>query len=245
MDDHVAHPPAKRAKAAPRSSSTKEAKELRVPSVTARKLAAPRPKKTPARMKPSKALASVSASERRRSARSGKGETTYVERDDSEDDKEMLEGVAKWDGWDEGQASDNDGEGTDSEAESGSVTSTATPAPAPKQKPKGPAAAPKGSDDSELSDLDSEEIEQDVEEDQADEEEEEEATPPPAKANGKKATARGGATKTAAAPKAKPSPRNGKAKSKAALPAAGKSTRLTRRTKTSKSEEFAMDESDD
>jgi sister-chromatid-cohesion protein PDS5 len=176
----------------------------------------------------------VTDSERRRSARSRKSETKYVERDSSEDDEEMWEGVAEWE-----YLSKDDGEGSDNESEAGSATSAATPVPAPKKKPEPTPTATKGGDESELSELDSEELGQ--------EEEEEEASPPPAKANGKKTNARGGRRKSsgAAASKAKPSPKNGKPASKAAVPAPGKSTRLTRRQKTTKSDDYAMDESDD
>ncbi|OIW33397.1 hypothetical protein CONLIGDRAFT_628284 [Coniochaeta ligniaria NRRL 30616] len=248
IDDHVAPPTAKRAKPAQKSSSAKESKEARAPKAAARKLAVPRPKKTPSRpKKPFRASPALNDSERRRSARSRKSETKYVERDSSEDDEEMLEGVAEWD-----YLNNPEGKESDNESVARSNASSATPAPAPKKKPAA-AARPvaKGSDDSELSELDSEDVEpekeHDDEEEQEEEEEEEEVSPPPAKSNGKKANARGGARKPSgtAAPKAKSSPKSGKsAASKAARPAPGRSTRLTRRTKT-KSEEYAMDESDD
>jgi sister-chromatid-cohesion protein PDS5 len=201
---------------------------------------APKPKKTPSRPKRvSRSSPVVTDSDRRRSARSRKSETKYVERDSSEDDEEMWEGVAEWKYLKKSQ-----GEGSDGESEAESAVSAATPAPtrAPKKKPEAPPAASattQGSDDSELSELDSQEIE-------LEEQEEEESSPPPAKANGKRTDARGGARKPsgAAASKPKPSPKNGKPLSKAAPPPPGKSTRLTRRQKT-KSDEYAMDESDD
>lgn len=237
----MAHPPAKRARPAPKSSSAKDPKESKAPKAGIRKLAAPRPKKTPSRPKKQPRESPVlNDSERRRSARSRKSDVKYVERDDDEDEEEMLEGVAEWEYPNENAEPEDEGSDDESVAES---ASSATPAPAPK-KVDAPRAAVQHTDESELSELDSEGIELDEGKGDEVEEEEEEASPPPAKANGKRANARPSARK-ASASKARPSPRNGKpAASKAAPPAPGRATRLTRRTKT-KSDEFAMDESDD
>ena len=83
-------PTAKRA----RSSISKQAK-----SPAAKKIAKP---KTPAKKKstgedfePSSSTV-MTASERRRSGRGASAKKVYVDRDDSEDDEEMLEGVSKW-----------------------------------------------------------------------------------------------------------------------------------------------------
>ncbi|KAB5570546.1 armadillo-type protein, partial [Coniochaeta sp. 2T2.1] len=87
IDDHVAPPAAKRAKPAQKSTSAKEAKEPRPTKPAARKQATPRPKKTPSKPMPP----ALDDTERRRSARSRKSDTKYVEPDTDEDEQEMLE----------------------------------------------------------------------------------------------------------------------------------------------------------
>ncbi|EOO04414.1 hypothetical protein UCRPA7_88 [Phaeoacremonium minimum UCRPA7] len=108
VDDRAeVHPPAKKAK--PTVKVAKTAAQPKVAKVPAKK-AAPKAK-TPAKPKKAKAFSSspVADSERRRSGRSRHAQT-YIERDSSEDDEEMLDGVAEWD-YEEGKDSDQEDNG--------------------------------------------------------------------------------------------------------------------------------------
>ena len=87
-----AEPPAKRAKTqiktVIREKSTK-------PKTSSKKSVKPRKESKPKKQRES-ASSAVPASERRRSSRAHKA-SDYKERDDAEDEEEMLEGVAAWD----------------------------------------------------------------------------------------------------------------------------------------------------
>jgi len=100
----------------PRQASTSKAATTKAP---AKKLAKPKtPAKKAKKAKPeSTPRSAVEESARRRSVR-GAGAKSYADRDDSEDDEEMMEGVSKWEYEDGHVESDNGGEaGSDSSAE--------------------------------------------------------------------------------------------------------------------------------
>ncbi|KAK0645913.1 armadillo-type protein [Cercophora newfieldiana] len=221
-------------------------------------------KPTSSRAKPKKSTAAESSPvldrDRRRSGRS-RVNTTYIERDSSADEEEMLEGVAEWrysGSDDEDESGEEQESKAASEAASESEAEEAAPPPAAKKsaaprKKAAVSAAKDDDDDSELSDVPSvvEEEEKEAEEEAGEEKEEEqhddededmEASPPPARGRASKAT-NGKGSKTAAA-KAKPKGKPAPAKAKAA-PA--KSTRPTRARarKAASDDDDEMDVDDD
>ncbi|KAI1376681.1 armadillo-type protein [Hypoxylon crocopeplum] len=149
-----------------------------------------RSKKTPSRSKRGATSSSpaVDSADRRRSGRSKKN-STYIERDSSEDDEDMLEGVAAWDYYDHRgnrmQDDQDSSELSDVEDE---------PAPADEED-QGEAVGGEQEEDSELSNV------------EEDEEEAPSSPPPPPKTNGR-------SRRAAAA-----SPASSKAKSQASRPA--------------------------
>ncbi|KAJ9152143.1 Sister chromatid cohesion protein pds5 [Pleurostoma richardsiae] len=223
MDDGAeGRPSIKKVKAPPRTAQPKAAKR-------APKKAAPKTTKTPSRPKKAATASSpVESSERRRSGRSRKSHT-YIERDSSEDDDEMLEGVAEW------AYDDSDVEKPPEAEESEAEDSTPEPMDEDKDEPVSEKAAE--DEESELSEPPEDIVE--------DEEEKEEPPPPPA-SNGRRATAanskakRKPAAKSAAKPAAKP-----EAPAAKAAPAKT-SARATRAAKSRKAKDvYAMDEDDE
>ncbi|KAL7626837.1 Sister chromatid cohesion protein pds5 [Parahypoxylon ruwenzoriense] len=202
--------------AAPKAAAkVKTPKAPKPPSKKSSKAAkAPKPKKVAA-----SSSSAADSADRRRSGRSRKN-SSYIERDSSEDDEDMLEGVAEWDYYDEeGKMIEDDDSSELSEPEE-----EAEPA-----SEEDNAEAPGGSqEDSELSDI---------------EEDEEEAPPSsPPKTNGRKGKAAASpptsktkslvsrpAAKTSAT-KGK-SPAASKAKAKPAPKTRAPSTRTTRSRK--------------
>jgi sister-chromatid-cohesion protein PDS5 len=118
-----------------------------------------KPKATP---KAKRSSLSVPESERRRSGRSH-NISTYAERGDEEDEKEMLEGVAQWEYGKGGNNDDDDDEGASEQEESGNEDSTDGSEP--------------------------ENDEPEAEAEEAVEEDDEESEPEPPKSNGKKPAA--------------------------------------------------------
>ncbi|KAK1756062.1 armadillo-type protein [Echria macrotheca] len=163
-----AQPPAKKTKLPSRPA--REAKEPK-PKASSTKKTSSKPKKV-SKPRPKKSAAGSSSpagdENRRRSGRA-RGNRSYMERDSSEDDEEMLDGVAEWD-YVNGSGSGE--EEAESEAASDSEPEEA-PKASGKKAPAATKAAPKGDEDSELSDAVSE-VEEPEEEEKADEEEEEE-----------------------------------------------------------------------
>lgn len=140
-----------------------------------------------------------------------------MERDSSEDDDEMLEGVASWEYL---KRSGQAGSENESEAE--------------------------GSDPMDEDEVEDEKVQDPPEEEESElselEDEAEEATPPPAKANGRKAkNAAGPSSKT---PTKATLVSRGKAASKPA-PAVAKGPSRSLRGRKPKSDAYAMDEDDD
>ncbi|RKU48186.1 hypothetical protein DL546_009503 [Coniochaeta pulveracea] len=235
VDDGDHNPPAKRSKA----TTTRERKEPRAAKAPSKK-ATPKPKKTPAK-KVSRASPAIADSERRRSARSRKS-NTYIERDDDEDDEEMLEGVAEWDYAESGEesskgskadANDREESGNESSELSDAASDDDTGSPVPARQKAQPrsrtqpqsaakkkteaatATSPNADDESDLSELASEDSNG---EGNDQEEGAPSSAPPPAKSNGRRETK----SKTKAAT------------TKTLPPAQGKTTRLTRRTRAAK-----------
>ncbi|KAI2639670.1 armadillo-type protein [Hypomontagnella submonticulosa] len=221
------------------------------PRATARVKATPKVTKASSRkpaVKPSKASRSKKAApssspamdsaDRRRSGRSRKN-SSYIERDSSEDDEDMLEGVAEWDYYDErgNPVQDDDQDSSDlSELEEPAVTDKV-----PSDEPE--------EEDSELSDVE----EQKEQEEQVEQEEEEEAQPlPPQRANGRRGRAApppaSGSKPSVSKPATKASttkrksPAASKAKAKPAPKAKTPSTRSTRSRRAAAQEQDEDDE---
>ncbi|KAK4176089.1 putative sister chromatid cohesion protein PDS5 [Triangularia setosa] len=218
-------PAAKKSRVQPKEPRIKEA----------RKIATPKPKKS---SKPKKAPSSpkrsaVSDANRRRSGRSmAKGNQSYIERDSSEDDEEMLDGVAEW----EYEGENGEEAGSDDEAEvetgnddkKGDDSSSELSEPEEVEEDSNEKEGDVEMTDEKPAEEDEEEEEQVAEADDEKEEEaepeaevEEEEAPPPTKANGRKGRS------AAAAPKEKAKPA---AKEKAPPAAAKKQTTLPTRT---------------
>ncbi|KAK3380003.1 putative SPO76 protein [Lasiosphaeria ovina] len=215
-DDRVeAHPASKKAKVSPKVAQPKEPKAPK----SATRRASLKAKKPTTKPKKSSSSSAMNDADRRRSGRSN-ANRSYIERDSSEDDQEMLGGVAEWEYMSQsGSDNDEDDDGDDSPAEeTGNKEASAAP---PRD----------AEEESELSEP--EEVSEPEEEGEGEEEEKEkEASPPPARAaNGRKGRSAAG-TKAKPKPKAVPKP-------KAAKPAA-RSTRARR-----KADEDEMDEDDD
>ncbi|KAK1537015.1 uncharacterized protein CCOS01_02335 [Colletotrichum costaricense] len=202
-DDRGDHHPAKKARSAPRVREPKAPKE-------------PKPKKQkvkkPAKVKAPRRESDIPLENRRRSGRAATTAVSkYTERDSSDDDREMWDGVSKW------TYENEDGEQTEvsDDDDDSSVLSEAPEEENGEGAKKPTAAADDSGDDSPLSEVEdvaTEEPEKEaVEAD--DEEEPEEATPPP-KSNGRKgrsaaASKAAAKTKLPARPaaKEKPAPR--------------------------------------
>ncbi|KXJ94728.1 armadillo-type protein [Microdochium bolleyi] len=208
MDEHWdGHPAQKKARSTPK---VREPKPPRAKKAAKTKVAR-KPKKTRESGAPA-----VDDANRRRSGRAQHTNNTYMERDSDDDDDDMLEGVAKWDYYDEDGnviARDDDDEDDEDDEESGS------------EAEDGESESEGGGDASEKAD-----DEDDAEPDEA--EAEAEPEPEPVKANGRK----GRAAAAAPAPKALPTrpaaskvgaARGGKAKP-AAAPTRAPSGRSTR-----------------
>ncbi|KAK0673929.1 putative sister chromatid cohesion protein PDS5 [Cercophora samala] len=224
-------PAAKKSRVQPKEPRIKEA----------RKIATPKPKKP---SKPKKAPSSpkrsaISDANRRRSGRSmAKGNQSYIERDSSEDDEEMLDGVAEWEYEGENNGEEeagSDDEGAEAESRKKGDDESSSELSEPEVEEEEDKEEEEGDvemTDEKAAEEEKEEEEQEVEADdekeeeaevvvEEEEEEEEEEAPPPAKANGRK-----GRSTAAAVAKEKGKPA---AKEKAA-PAAKKQTTLPTRT---------------
>ncbi|KAL1871871.1 hypothetical protein VTK73DRAFT_1839 [Phialemonium thermophilum] len=238
---HDSRPPAKRAKAQPKSGG--QAKDSK-PQKAASKKTATSKKRSKPRDAAAGAAAELENAERRRSGRSRKSQT-YVERDSSEDDQEMLEGVAEWEYGDQDENSDEPGDGgsdagegsgseeavdgddTHSASASASVSAAGTKRPSAGQTVQ--------EDESELSDVEADSPE---------------ATPSPPKSNGRKQTRRTVTpSKSAALPTRAPPERTKSSKTKGAASAkkapSRTSARPARGKRTKTADAYDMDDDDD
>ncbi|KAK0748582.1 armadillo-type protein [Apiosordaria backusii] len=222
-----ARPAAKKSRVQPKEPRIKEA----------RKIATPKPKKPskPKKARSTPKVSAISDANRRRSGRSvAKGNQSYIERDSSEDDEEMLDGVAEWEYEDEnGQEAGSDDENSNGKKkDDGSSSELSEPEEVEEEE--------KGEEEGDVEMADGKEAEEEKEEGEQEEQEaddekeeepeseaeeevevEEEEAPPPTKANGRKG-------RSAAAPKEKAKPA---AKEKSTAPAAAKKqTTLPTRT---------------
>ncbi|GKT52398.1 smad nuclear-interacting protein 1 [Colletotrichum spaethianum] len=208
MDERGDHQPAKKARQTPKAKEPKAPKE-------------PKPKKQkvkkPAKVKARRPESDIPPENRRRSGRATRV-SQYTERDSSDDDREMWDGVSKWE-YVDGEPTPE--EETDDDDDDSSVLSEVPDKEDGKKGAKKSAAKVNDSgDESPLSEVEDEataepEPEPEKEEEEADDEEEpEEATPPP-KSNGRKGRSAAAASKAAAktklparpAAKEKPAPR--------------------------------------
>ncbi|KAI1881581.1 hypothetical protein JX265_000407 [Neoarthrinium moseri] len=171
-------------RAAPKAKTDKSTNAKR-PAVKAKASAKPR--------KPARSSPLPESGDRRRSGRT-RQDSSYIERDSSDDDDDMLEGVAKWQYYDEegnqleaDEEEEDDGQSGLSEVEE--EEAEAEPMDEDKSEPE--AAEAQGSDDA------PEEEQVEVETEEAEEAEEEEAPPP-------RSSGRRGRSRSAAAPAAKP-----------------------------------------
>lgn len=193
------------------------AKRVRTQSKAAsreKKPKTPKAKKVSKARKPRPSRDSPPPSERRRSGRSHKV-SVYTERDDDEDEAEMLEGVASWQYED-----DSDGSGDDNEAGSDAESELSD---APSEEQAEESGAESGKEESEKEDEDDNETpEMEVDE------------PEPPKSNGRKTTlaSRG---KAAAKPAVKAS----------ALAEAKRPTRSTRSRRGKESAEMDVDDDEE
>ncbi|KAH6693988.1 Spo76 protein [Plectosphaerella plurivora] len=200
------------------------AKEPRLKAVPKKKAPAAAKPKKPKRSKPARSVSPpVNDADRRRSGRSRKTTSAYMERDSSDDDREMMTGVATWkyedeEGEDDDASSSAVSEPADSDAEAmeeDAPEEEAGPSPpksakrkapaAPKTQPKRPEPVDDDDDDSALSDP------APSGDEAGDEDDEDEKEVPPPKSNG-----RGGRKAAAAALPSRPA----RGKKEAAPPAA-------------------------
>ncbi|KAI0841561.1 armadillo-type protein [Hypoxylon sp. FL0890] len=219
-----------------RTTVPKASVKVRTPKVAKApsKKAAVKSAKTTSRSKKAATSSPVTDSaERRRSGRSKKN-SSYIERDSSEDDEDMLEGVAEWDYY------DKEGNRVRDDDEDSSELSEPDEEQAPADEEGKADTAKEEQEESELSDI---------------EEDEEEAAPPPSppKTNGRKgrAAASSPVSKTrtlASRPAVKASSSKGKAPatSKAkAKPAPKTKTTSTRSTRSRRAATQDQDEGED
>ncbi|KAK0622899.1 armadillo-type protein [Immersiella caudata] len=261
-DDRPDNQPAAKKTKLPSRPAPKEPKAPK-PSAPKKATSSSKPKKpTSSRAKPKKVRAAESSpmpdGDRRRSGRS-RTNTTYIERDSSADEEEMLEGVAEWRySGSDSEGEPESGEEHDSDAASHAANDSASeePAPArsgkknaaPGKKPTAPAAKDGADDDSELSDIASvvenpEEEEEEKEEQDNDEDEEIQSSPAPT-ARGSRAT--NGRKGKAAAPKGKPKAKDASAKAKAApAKTSARPTRASARKKAASEGDDEMDVDED
>ncbi|KAI3336840.1 armadillo-type protein [Xylariaceae sp. AK1471] len=247
-DERAEGQPAQKKARAPVQKATPKVKTPRAPKTSSSR-ATGKPK-TSARSKKPTASSSpaLESADRRRSGRNRKS-SSYVERDDSDDDDDMLEGVAKWQYYDdEGNAileEDEENEDSSSLSEVDVVEDEAEDMDEDnndevKEKDK-PNPAEDDQEDSELSEVEVE--------DEPEDEPEEDTPPPPPKSTGRK-----GRSAAAAAPVEKSLPSRpamkeralkGKssaahaAKSKPAPKARAASTRATRSRRAAAEEDEA------
>ncbi|KAK1675674.1 armadillo-type protein [Colletotrichum godetiae] len=205
-DDRGDHHPAKKARSAPR---VKEPKAPREPKPKKQKV------KKPAKVKAPRRESDIPLENRRRSGRAATTTVSkYTERDSSDDDREMWDGVSKWTY--ENEDGEQTGEEVSDDDDDSSVLSEPQEEENGEESKKPTAAADDSGDDSPLSEVEDVPTEEpEKEEVEADDEEEpEEATPPP-KSNGRKGRSAAAASKAAAktklparpAAKEKPAPR--------------------------------------
>ncbi|KAK3368174.1 putative SPO76 protein [Podospora didyma] len=222
------NPPSKKSKV----TRAVQVKEPKAPKSVQKKASA-KPKRLPVRPKKTTGPP-MSDRDRRRSGRS-RNSQSYIERDSSEDDEEMLGGVAEWEyvsksGSEASNDDDDDAEDSPNEEISVKRTDSAKKGKASSS----PVQEDDREDESELSDL------SEPEEEEPEQEPEEEATPPPrVAANGRK-----GKAVPAAATKAKPQAKAAPKSKAGAASTAPASTRATR-GRAKKVEVDEMDEDDD
>ncbi|KAK1964869.1 hypothetical protein LY78DRAFT_682157 [Colletotrichum sublineola] len=219
MDERGDHQPSKKAKQGPRTKEPKAPKE-------------PKPKKQkvkkPAKVKARRPESEIPLENRRRSGRA----TTvskYTERDSSDDDREMWDGVSKWE-YIDGEPTPEEGSDEDEDDDSSVLSEVPDKKDSKKGTKKSAAMADDSGDESPLSEVEDEalaepepdkeeDVEEEAEEEAAaaadDEEEPEEAATPPPKSNGRKSRSAAAASRAAAkmklparpAAKEKPVPR--------------------------------------
>ncbi|KAK4227942.1 armadillo-type protein [Podospora fimiseda] len=112
-------PAAKKSRVQPKDpKAAKESKSGSSKSSASRKIATPKTKKSSSsKSKRARSPAPVSDANRRRSGRSA-ANASYIERDSSEDDEEMLEGVAEWE-YEDGEEQESGSENESAESGSG------------------------------------------------------------------------------------------------------------------------------
>ncbi|KAI1495541.1 armadillo-type protein [Biscogniauxia marginata] len=219
-------PAHKRAKAAPKTTpKTKAASKATKGS----KRPAVKSSKNPARSKKARASSSSpgpESADRRRSGRSKKN-SSYIERDSDDDDDDMLEGVAKWDYYDdEGKVIDDEDSSGLSDVEENEPMEEDNEdenedEDEDEDKGQEEDPVPAEEDGSELSEVEvevEEEVEAREEEEEVEEEEEKEEEVPPPKSGGRR-----GRSVAAAAPKTKSLPSRPAVKSSATAASKGKS----------------------
>ncbi|KAK4198159.1 putative sister chromatid cohesion protein PDS5 [Triangularia verruculosa] len=214
-------PAAKKSRVQPKEPKIKEA----------RKIATPKPKKPsrPKKAPSSPKVSAISDANRRRSGRSvAQANQSYIERDSSEDDEEMLDGVAEWE-YEDGNGEEASGD--EAEGENGSDKKKADESGSElseheevEEEDKEEEADVEMTDDKQAEEEGEEpeeeaddEKEEEAEPEAEAEEEEEEEAPPPTKANGRRG-------RSAPKEKAKPAPKEKSA------PAVKKQTALPTRT---------------
>ncbi|GJC86713.1 sister chromatid cohesion protein pds5 [Colletotrichum liriopes] len=230
VDERGDHQPAKKARQAPRVKEPKAPKE-------------PKPKKQkvkkPAKVKARRPESDVPPENRRRSGRATRV-SQYTERDSSDDDREMWDGVSKWE-YVDGEPTPE--EGSDDDDESSVLSEVSDKEDGKAGAKKSATEANDSGDESPLSEVEDEapaEPEAEKEEEEADDEEEpEEATPPP-KSNGRKGRSTAAASKAAAKTKL---PARPAAKEKPAPRAATRASARTTRGRAAK-ESMDIDESE-
>ncbi|RDL34437.1 Uncharacterized protein BP5553_07565 [Venustampulla echinocandica] len=241
--------PAKKHKSEPKHRTPK--------APTVRKERTPKVKKTPAKPKKPRASGTLSTpatspAERRKSGRSASARKSYADRDDSEDDEEMWEGVAQWEylSGDQEGAAPNQKRPRETESEDEEDDGDLSSAPEEEE-------AAEEKEDVEMSDVEPEqtpesepepepESKPDEAEEEEAEEEEPEPTPPrsngkkvqPAKPSSKKTPSRAASSRVTKS-KAKPSPAKAKAKAEAPV-----SRRTTRRRGAAAKEDSAVEGSE-
>ncbi|GKT87848.1 LOW QUALITY PROTEIN: SPO76 protein [Colletotrichum tofieldiae] len=225
VDERGDHQPAKKARQAPRVKEPKAPKE---PKLKKQKV------KKPAKAKARRPESDVPPENRRRSGRATRV-SQYTERDSSDDDREMWDGVSKWE-YVDGEPTPEEGSDDDDES---SVLSEVSDKEDGKQGAKKSATKANDSDEAPA------EPEAEKEEEEADDEEEpEEATPPP-KSNGRKGRSTAAASKAAASKAAAKTklPARPAAKEKPAPRAATRASARTTRGRAAK-ESMDIDESE-
>ncbi|OLN81675.1 Sister chromatid cohesion protein pds5 [Colletotrichum chlorophyti] len=202
MDERGDHQPAnKKARQAPKA---REPKTTREPKPKKQKAAS----KKPSKVKAKRPESDIPLANRRRSGRST-NVSKYTERDSSDDDREMWDGVQEWKYY---SGEGTEAEGSDKEDGSSALSDASDENDEADEAKKSSAEANDSGDDSPLSEL--EDIGDAAEAEDEGDEEAEEATPPP-KSNGRKSRAAAASSKVAPkanlparpAAKEKPAPR--------------------------------------